>query len=62
MIKVEHKGRVYTFKEGTSDEEINKKLLEYSQFQVLKRPIVVRKSNGDEYQMLNGVRLNGKKH
>jgi|TARA_R110001592_G_scaffold197153_1_gene445073 arsenate reductase-like glutaredoxin family protein len=62
MIKVKVGKGALMFKEGTSDEEINKKLLEYAQFQVLKRPIVVRKSNGDEYQMLNGVRLNGKKH
>mgnify|MGYP001034269442 FL=1 len=61
MIKVKLGKGALMFKEGTSDEEINKKLLEYSQFQVLKRPIVVRKSNGDEKQMLNGVRLNGKK-
>jgi|TARA_B110000305_G_C19452387_1_gene648723 hypothetical protein len=62
MIKVMIGKHALMFKKGTSDEEINKKLLEYRQFQVLKRPIVVRKSNGDEYHMLNGVRLNGKRH
>ena len=34
MIKVKLGKGALMFKEGTSDEEINKKLLEYSQFQV----------------------------
>ena len=62
MIKVEQKGYTFTFNDGTTEEEqqeaINKHLAKSRWF----RPIVMRKSNGQDVHLGNGVRKHGKRH
>ena len=51
------------FPDGITEDELHaaiKKRLDNLYFS--KKPIVVRKSNGEEYELLNGVRMHGKRH
>ena len=61
MKKVMIGNKVVVFPDSISDEELVNKVKRLETNQNLKRPIVVRKSNGTEYQLLNGVRLNNGK-
>ena len=58
-VMIGNKGVV--FPDSISDEELVNQVKRLETNQNLKRPIVVRKSNCTEYQLLNGVRLNNGK-
>ena len=58
-VMIGNKGVV--FPDSISDEELTKHVQRLELNQNLKRPIVVRTSNGTSYQLLNGVRLNNGK-
>ena len=62
MIKVEQAGYTFTFEDGTTEEQqqeaINKHLAKNKWF----RPIVMRKSSGQQVHLGNGVRKHGKRH
>jgi len=62
MIKVEHKGRVYTFEDGTTIEDQQEAIAKHLEKNRFFRPIVMRKSNGDSVHLGNGVRKHGKRH
>ena len=62
-MKIEVNGMSMVFPDSITEEEMHeaiKKRLNNLQF--TRRPIVVRKSNGEEYKLLNGVRMQGKRH
>jgi hypothetical protein len=62
-MKVEVNGLEMVFPDNITEEEMHeaiKKRLNNLYFS--KRPIVVRKSNGTSYKLLNGVRMHGKRH
>ena len=58
-VMIGNKGVV--FPDSISDEELVNQVKRLETNKNLKRPIIVRKSNGTEYQLLNGVRLNNGK-
>ena len=62
MIKVEQNGYTFTFDDGTTEEQqqiaIKKHLAKSRWF----RPIVMRKSDGTNVHLGNGVRKHGKRH
>ena len=58
-VMIGNKGVV--FPDSISDEELVNQVKRLETNQNLKRPNVDRKSNGTEYQLLNGVRLNNGK-
>jgi hypothetical protein len=62
-MKVEVNGMSMVFSDNITEEEMHeaiKKRLNNLYF--TRRPIVVRKSNGEEYKLLNGMRMQGKRH
>lgn len=62
-MKIEVNGMTMVFPDGITEDELHaaiKKRLDNLYFS--KKPIVVRKSNGEEYELLNGVRMHGKRH
>jgi hypothetical protein len=62
-MKLEVNGMSMVFPDGMSEEDRNKEIVKrLNNLYFTKRPIVVRKSNGEEYKLLNGVRMHGKRH
>ena len=62
-MKYEVNGMTMVFPDAITEEELHKEIkkrLESLYF--TKRPIVVRKSDGTSYKLLNGVRMQGKRH
>lgn len=62
-MKLEVNGMTMVFSDEMSEEDRNKAIVKrLNNLYFTKRPIVVRKSNGEEYKLLNGVRMQGKRH
>jgi len=63
LVKYEVNGMSMVFPRDITEEELHKaiqKRLDNLYFS--KKPIVVRKSDGTSYKLLNGVRMHGKRH
>lgn len=62
-MKVEVNGLEMVFPDNITEEEMHKEIKKrLDNLYFSKRPIVVRKSNGTSYKLLNGVRMHGKRH
>jgi len=62
-MKLEVNGMTMVFSDEMSEEDRHKEIVKrLNNLYFTKRPIVVRKSNGEEYKLLNGVRMQGKRH
>ena len=62
-MKYEVNGMSMVFPDSITEEELHEAIMKrLNNLYFTKRPIVVRKSNGEEYQLLNGVRMQGKRH
>ncbi|MDB3990197.1 hypothetical protein N9435_10815 [Pseudomonadales bacterium] len=63
LVKYEVNGMSMVFPKDITEEELHKAIQKrLNNLYFSKRPIVVRKSNGDEYKLLNGVRMHGQRH
>jgi len=63
LVKYEINGMSMVFPRDMSEEDLHKEITKrLNNLYFTKKPIVVRKSNGDEYKLLNGVRMHGKRH
>lgn len=63
LVKYEVNGMSMVFPRDMTEEELHKAITKrLNSLYFSKRPIVVRKSNGDEYKLLNGVRMHGQRH
>lgn len=62
-MKVEVNGLEMVFPDNITEEEMHEEIKKrWNNLYFAKRPIVVRKSNGTSYKLLNGVRMHGKRH
>jgi len=62
-MKVEVNGLEMVFPDNITEEEMHEEIKKrLNNLYFSKRPIVVRKSNGTSYKLLNGVRMHGKRH
>lgn len=62
-MKVEVNGLEMVFPDNITEEEMHEEIKKrLNNLHFSKRPIVVRKSNGTSYKLLNGVRMHGKRH
>lgn len=55
-------GKEIILPDNLGEGEVLKELEKRLKNQNLKRPLVMRKSNGSSSKLLNGVRLHGKRH
>jgi hypothetical protein len=62
MIKVKVDGYTFTFADGTPKAERDAHIQTWLQEQNAKRQIIMRKSDGTEVHIGNGVRLHGQRH
>lgn len=62
MIKKIVEGFTFTFKDGTSEEEQMIAIEQHLERQHYFRQIIIRKSDGSEIHLGNGVRKHGKRH
>ena len=63
LVKYEINGMSMVFPKDISEEELHKEIKKrLDNLYFTKRPIVVRKSDGTSYKLLNGVRMQGKRH
>ena len=62
-MKYEVNGMTMVFPDSITEEELHKEIKKrLDNLYFTKRPIVVRKSDGTSYKLLNGVRMHGKRH
>lgn len=62
-MKLEVNGMTMVFSDDMSEEDRHEAIVKrLNNLYFTKRPIVIRKSNGEEYKLLNGVRMQGKRH
>jgi hypothetical protein len=62
-MKYEVNGMTMVFPDTITEEELHKAIQKrLNNLYFSKRPIVVRKSDGTSYKLLNGVRMHGKRH
>jgi len=63
LVKYEVNGMSMVFPKDITEEKLHKEITKrLNSLYFTKRPIVVRKSNGEEYKLLNGTRMQGKRH
>lgn len=63
LVKYEVNGMSMVFPKDITEEELHAQIKQrLNNLYFTKRPIVVRKSNGEEYKLFNGVRMQGKRH
>jgi len=62
-MKYEVNGQQMVFPDNATEEEIHAAIQKrWNNLYFSRRPIVVRKSDGTSYKLLNGVRMHGKRH
>ncbi len=62
MIKKESEGYTFTFNDGTSEKAMEEAIKTYLERGNYFRNIIIRKSDGTEVHLGNGVRKHGKRH
>ena len=62
MIKIEAGGYTFTFNDGTSEKAQEEAIKTYLERGNYFRNIIMRKSDGSEVHLGNGVRKHGKRH
>lgn len=62
-MKYEVNGMSMIFPDGITEEELHKAIQKrLNNLYFSKKPITVRRSDGTQYKLLNGVRMHGKRH